>query len=191
MNRQRRTVWEDRHRGASQPGEPEPSVVEMLPLLGRGLALDVAAGTGRNSVALARAGIRVVAADFSVNAMRILAAEARREGLPIMPVVADLEESFPFRAQSFDTVVNVSFLSRAIVPYLKEALRVGGVLLFDAFLIDQAETGHPRDPAFLLMHYELREMLAGMELLRYREGMVAYPGDKSAWRAVALARRTS
>ena len=191
MNRQRRTVWEDRHRGASQPGEPEPSVVEMLPLLGRGLALDVAAGTGRNSVALARAGIRVVAADFSVNAMRILAAEARCEGLPIMPVVADLEESFPFRAQRFDTVVNVSFLSRAIVPYLKEALRVGGVLLFDTFLIDQAETGHPRDPAFLLMHYELREMLTGMELLRYREGMVAYPGDKSAWRAVALARRTS
>jgi tellurite methyltransferase len=162
----------------------------MLPLLGRGLAVDVAAGTGRNSVALARAGIRVVAADFSVNAMRILAAEARREGLPIMPVVADLEESFPFRAQSFDIVVNVSFLSRAIVPYLKEALRVGGVLLFDTFLIDQAETGHPRDPAFLLMHYELRDMLEGMELLRYREGIVAYPGDKSAWRAVALARRT-
>jgi hypothetical protein len=40
------------------------------------------------------------------------------------------------------------------------------------------------------MHYELRDMLEGMELLRYREGIVAYPGDKSAWRAVALARRT-
>jgi len=163
----------------------------MLPLLKHGLALDVAAGTGRNSLALARAGIHVVAADFSVNAIRILAGTARREDLSIMPVVADLEESFPFRARSFDTVVNVSFLSRPIVPYLKEALRVGGVLLFDTFLIDQAETGHPRDPAFLLKHYELRELLAGMELLRYREGVVAYPENKSAWRAVALARRTS
>lgn len=189
MNRRRQTAWEDRHGSASGPGQPEPSVVEMLPLSGRGLALDVAAGTGRNSLALARAGICVVAADFSVNAMRILLDLARREDLPIMPVVADLEENFPFRPQSFDTVINVSFLSRALVPSLKDALRPGGFLLFDTFLIDQAETGHPRDPAFLLKHGELREMLSGMELLHYREGMVAYPGDKSAWRAVALARK--
>ena len=41
---------------------------------------------------------------------------------------------------------------------------------------------------FLLKHYELRELLGDMELLRYREGIVTYPGDKHAWRAVALAR---
>lgn len=191
MNSQRRMMWEERHRGASPAGEPEASVLELLPLLPRGIALNVAAGAGRNSLALARAAIRVIAADFSATAMRMLAGAARHGGLPIMPVVADLEETFPFRARSFDAVINVSFLNRALVPCLKEALRVGGVLLFDTFLIDQAETGHPRDPAFLLKHYELREMLAGMELLRYREGIVAYPGNKCAWRALALARRTN
>jgi hypothetical protein len=41
----------------------------------------------------------------------------------------------------------------------------------------------------MLKHYELRELLGDMELLRYREGIVTYPGDKHAWRAVALARR--
>jgi tellurite methyltransferase len=190
MNRQRRMLWEDRHRVKSIALEAEPSVVEMLPLLPRGLALDVAAGTGRNSLYLARAGIGVVAADFSQPGLSRLAVEARREGLPVRPVLADLEETFPFRARSFDIVVNVTYLDRALVPSLKDALRVGGVLLFDTFLIDQAETGHPKDPAFMLRHYELRELLTGMELLRYREGIVAYANGTSAWRAVALARRT-
>jgi len=188
MNRQRRMLWEDRHRVKAIAVEAEPSVVEMLPLLPRGLALDVAAGTGRNSLYLARAGIGVVAADFSEPALSRLAVEARREGLPVRPVVADLEETFPFRARSLDIVINVTYLDRALVPRLKDALRVGGVLLFDTFLID--ETGHPKDPAFMLRHYELRELLTGMELLRYREGIVAYANGTSAWRAVALARRT-
>src|SRR5207253_504467 len=61
----------------SAPGTPEPSLIEMLPLICPGLTLDIAAGTGRNAIALARAGFRVVAADFSTTAMRILADAAR------------------------------------------------------------------------------------------------------------------
>jgi SAM-dependent methyltransferase len=188
MSTSQRAMWEERHRGAI-PGDPEPSVLEMLPLMPHGIALDVAAGTGRNAFPLARIGIKVVAADFSETGMRAISELARRERLPIAPVVADLEETFPFRPESFDVVVNVTFLDRALVPHLKSALRRGGVLLFDTFLIDQAASGHPRDPRFLLKHYELRELLGDMELLRYREGIVTYPGDKHAWRAVALARR--
>ncbi len=188
MSTSQRAMWEERHRGAI-PGDPEPSVLEMLPLMPQGIALDVAAGTGRNAFPLARTGIKVVTADFSETAMRAISELARRERLPIAPVVADLEETFPFRPESFDVVLNVTFLHRELVPRLKGALRRGGVLLFDTFLIDQAASGHPRDPRFLLKHYELRELLGDMELLRYREGIVTYPGDKHAWRAVALARR--
>ena len=76
-----------------------------------------------------------------------------------------------------------------MVPRLIDALRPGGALLFDTFLIDQAVTGHPRKPDFMLQHYELREMLREMELVRYREGIVTYPNGNSAWRAAALAIR--
>lgn len=51
--------------------------------------------------------------------------------------------------------------------------------------------GHPRNPRFLLGHYELSGLLSDMELLRYREGIVDYGGGKRAWRATALARRTA
>jgi tellurite methyltransferase len=190
MNYQQRAMWDERHRNAS-PGQPEHSVLEFMPLLPRGLALDIAAGTGRNSLALAKAGIHVVAVDFSVTAMSSLAAIARHQMVAIEAVIADLEESFPFRTEAFDIVLDVNFLERALVPILKKALRIGGVLLFDTFLVDQAAIGHPRDPRFLLGHYELYDLLSDMELIRYREGIIDYGGGKQAWRATALARRTA
>jgi hypothetical protein len=64
------------------------------------------------------------------------------------------------------------------------------MLLFDTFLIDQLATGHPNNFAFMLRHGELREMLSAMELLRYREGTVNYSNGSTAWRAMALARRS-
>jgi tellurite methyltransferase len=193
MNRERRATWEGRHRGAT-PGDPEPSVIEMLPLLPSGIALDIAAGTGRNAIALARAGRRVVAVDFSEVGLRGLAEITRRENLPISMVVADLEETFPFRPSTFDVILNVTYLDRALVPRLKSALRPGGAMLFDTFLIDEADEaghGHLRNTRFTLEHYELRSLLAGLELIRYSEGLIDYPRGKRSWRATALARRES
>src|SRR5271163_1403498 len=183
-----RESWEARLREMA-PGTPEPSLVEMLPLIPPGLALDVAAGTGRHAMPLARAGFRVVAADYAAAAMRIMRDSASAQNLPIHPVLADLEAGLPFAPGSFDAVVNTNFLDRGLVPQLKCALRIGGMLFFDTFIVDQARLGHPRDPRFLLGHYELREMLSDMDLIRYREGLTVYSAEKQAWRATALARR--
>jgi len=191
MNRERRATWDERHRETT-PGDPEPSLIEMMPLMPPGTALDIAAGTGRNSLALARGGWRVVAADFSVTGLHALAGVAHRDNLKIDAVAADLEESFPFRPNAFDVIINISYLDRALLPQLKSALRPGGVMLCDTFLIDEADQaghGHLRNTRFTLDRYELRALLDGLELLRYREGLVVYASGKRAWRASALARR--
>jgi SAM-dependent methyltransferase len=185
-----RQDWEERYRRA-EIGEAEPSVIEFLRLLPRGRALDIAAGTGRNSIALARSGLHVVAVDWSRNALNLLAQAARSQGVAIEAVMADLEQSPPFRPASFDVVLNISFLERGLFSPLKTLLRTGGLLLFDTFLIDQAAGGHPRNPRFLLGHYELCSILSDMELIHYREGVVDYGGGKRSWRATALARRTA
>jgi tellurite methyltransferase len=185
---EKRAAWEHRQRVSGPPRAPESPVVEWLELLPRALALDLACGTGRHSLALARAGFKVVAIDYAEPALRTLQSIARAEQLSISPVAADLSD-FPLPRARFDTIINTNFLDRALVPRLVDALRPGGALLFDTFLIDQAATGHPRNPDFMLQHYELREMLSEMDLLRYREGIVAYPDGQSAWRAAALAIR--
>jgi tellurite methyltransferase len=185
---EKRRDWERRQRASAGPRAPEPSVVEMLDLLPRGLALDVAAGTGRHSLLLGRAGFRVVAIDYAEAALRTMQSIARAEKLSVWPLVADLSV-FPLPHRRFDAILNVNFLDRSLVPSLIEALRPGGALLFDTFLIDQAASGHPRNPDFMLQHYELRELLREMDLVRYREGLVVYPDGQSAWRAAALAIR--
>jgi SAM-dependent methyltransferase len=187
-----RTEWDERHRG--QPlGAAEPFVVEMLDRIPRtdaihSIALDVAAGRGRNALAIARAGIRVVAVDFSIEAMQQLAGHARAAQLAVWPVVANLD-SFQLKENSFDAIVNVNFLDRALFAQFQRALKPGGILIADTFLIDQAAIGHPRDRRFLLAHGELRTLAGDLTIEEYREGLVNYPNGTSAYRASIVARR--
>ena len=188
MSEPEHAKWDERHRG--QPvGEPEPFLVEMIPRIPRiGIALDVAAGRGRNSLAMARAGIKVVAVDWSEAAMHTLALAARSERLAVWPVVANLD-SFHLKDESLDAIVNINFLERALFPKFSRALKPGGVLIAETFLIDQAGIGHPRDPRFLLGHGELRELAANLEIEQYREGIVSYDDGTRTFRASMVARR--
>jgi SAM-dependent methyltransferase len=179
--------WDDCHRG-KPAGDAEPFLLAMLARMPRGIALDIAAGRGRNSLALARAGLRVVPIDFSVEAMRLLAATSRAERLAIWPVVANLD-NFHLKDESLDAIVNINFLDRALFPKFARALRPGGILIADTFLVDQAALGHPRDPRFLLAHGELRALASRFEIEEYREGLVTYPNGDHAWRASMLAQR--
>lgn len=187
MSQPRRAGWDERHRG-QPPGEAEPFLAAMLGRIPRGLALDVAAGRGRNALALARAGMRVLAVDLSAEAMRILAAAARTARLAIWPVVANLD-SFHLKDESFDAIVNINFLDRALFPKFARALRPGGILIADTFLVDQAAISPPRDPRFLLAHGELRALAGELEIEEYREGLTASQGGERAFRASMAARR--
>ncbi len=184
-----RLEWEERHRGRTAGGEPEPFLLEVLSSLPRGgLALDVAAGRGRHSLLLAASGFKVIAIDYSWEAMSLLGRTVRERRLPISPAVWNLD-TFSSRDRTFDLIVNVNYLNRLLFPKLIRSLKPGGALLVDTFLTDQAAIGHPRNPDFLLKHYELRDLLGGLEIVRYREGLTVYHDQTRAWRASALAVR--
>lgn len=139
-------------------------------MLPRGRALDVACGSGRNALLLARLGFRVDAIDFSLNALMRARAAAHREALPLRLIQADLE-SFPLRAEHYDLIVQIRYLQRSLYRTLKQALRPGGHLVIETFLLEQRELGHPTDPSFLLEHDELRDAFADLEIIRYEEGL--------------------
>jgi tellurite methyltransferase len=188
MSESERVKWDDLHRG-KPVGTAEPFLVEMISRIPRsGLALDVAAGRGRNALAMARAGIRVVAVDFSETAMHALADAARAEHLLVWPVVANLD-SFHLKHKSLDAIININFLDRALFAEFSRALRPGGVLIAETFTNEQASLGHPKDPRFLLGHGELKELAAGLEIEHYREGLVSYRDGTRAFRASVVARK--
>jgi hypothetical protein len=59
---------------------------------------------------------------------------------------------------------------------IKEGLRKGGIVIYETYLIEQADYGKPKNPAFLLKHNELLDMFRDLRCLRYREGMIAGRG---------------
>ena len=67
-------------------------------------ALTVCGGSGMDAEFLARAGARVVASDLSIGAARRTRERARRYGLDITPIVADVER-LPFADGAFDLVL--------------------------------------------------------------------------------------
>ena len=88
--------------------------------------LDLAGGTGTSATALARAGARVVAADFSFGMM----SEGRRRGAPVPFVGADAHR-LPFADDAFDAAVisfglrNVQDPVRALAE-MRRVVRPGG-----------------------------------------------------------------
>jgi SAM-dependent methyltransferase len=180
--------WDAKHRLAAQasPAEPAGIVRELLPLLPLGHALDLACGTGRNTLLLAGRGQHVTAVDWSGAALEILETEARtlavtvhrvrglhpagrtsRRG--IETVQADLEEiSIP--AGSYDLILCIKYLQRSLFPQICRALRPGGVLLFETYTRAQLEfEGGPRHPDHLLEAGELRIAFPELCVLFYRE----------------------
>jgi hypothetical protein len=98
-----------------------------------------------------------------------LLATARRDGLRVDAVQADLEQ-WTLPAGRYDVVVNVRYLQRSLFDALKAAPRRGGMVVFETFTRDQQQLGHPRNPAFLLERGELAARFADFEIVSYGEG---------------------
>jgi tellurite methyltransferase len=58
-------------------------------------------------------------------------------------------------------------------------LQKGGVIIYETFIIDQRQFGHPRNPDFLLDYNELLNYFRDFRCLRYREGIIE-PGKAVA-----------
>jgi SAM-dependent methyltransferase len=142
---------------------------DLLPRGGR--ALDVACGDGRNALYLAAAGLSVRAVDRDPDRIAALSAAARRLGLDVRADLLDLESGEPdLGREAFDVVLVIHYLHRPLFPKLIGALRPGGLLLYETFTVDQALRGRPTNPAFLLRHGELPDLVTPLRVVRRREG---------------------
>jgi SAM-dependent methyltransferase len=79
------------------------SVAAVRGALAGSVALTVCGGSGMDAEFLARAGARVISSDLSLGAAKRAAERARRYGLAVEPVVADVER-LPFPDCAFDLV---------------------------------------------------------------------------------------
>jgi SAM-dependent methyltransferase len=128
-----------------------------------GRALDLACGTGRHALWLARMGWQVTAVDVSPTAIAALRELAG--GLPIDTLVADLEKNeFMIQPAAWDLIVISLYLQKDLFAPAKEGLRDRGVLIAVTLLEDGGSTRHRLAPE------ELTAYFSGWEILHSFEG---------------------
>ncbi|GAB4440500.1 MAG: class I SAM-dependent methyltransferase [Anaerolineae bacterium] len=155
--------------------QPNPFVTACLPQLpASGRALDIAAGAGRHSLALAAHGLQVDALDISWQGLRLAQQRATMAGLAerVRCVVADVERGWLPR-HSYDVIVTTYFLCRPLFNTIASRLRPGGFLLYETFTLKQLEKPYHRGSSragFYLRPGELRAAFAGFNVLYYDEG---------------------
>lgn len=138
-----------------------------------GPVVDLACGRGRHALHLARNGTPTVGLDRNPDHLRELAVQAARERLPVAPVRCDLEtgRGTPLAPGSCGAILVFRFLYRPLAPALVEALRPGGLLLYETFAMAHRETGRgPRREAFYLEPGELGALFPALEVLALEEG---------------------
>ena len=153
--------------------EPAQLLVEYLPLLPKGKALDVAMGKGRNALFLASHGFDVVGLEKDEGSIAVCRADAKERGLNPEIRRTDLEDltSYKIESSAYDVVICFYYLQRNLIPIMKDALKPGGIMIYETFLIDQHLTaGHPRRREFCFEHNELLHNFPGFRILYYREG---------------------
>ena len=161
----------NRHNDGDRDIEPASFLVENVDLLPKGLVLDVAMGSGRNAIYLARLGFNVRGVDISSESVSRALQSAKESGLEIQAEVADLERDYRIGPDVYDVIICFNYLQRSLIPRIKDGLKKGGVVVYETYTVEQAKFGRPRNPDFLLRPNELLDMFRDFRVWRYREGL--------------------
>jgi tellurite methyltransferase len=183
--REDRTRWNEKYRRGDYPSEPSAIVTDFFRLAPGPAALDIAAGSGRNSLFLAQRGFQVDAVDISDEGLAQFA--GRHPG--IRPICMDLD-AFDLPTGRYDLIVNVLYLDRRLFPQIREGLKPGGILIFETLL---ESPGVPDDRKrcrdYYLLPNELLHAFLSLQIIYYHEEPSSGQADTKALASLVAIRR--
>ena len=174
--------WDERYRQKNRAQEdyeaaPTELVVETAKRLAPGRALDLACGTGRNALWLAREGWGVTAVDGSAAAIEALRAQAEQQQVSVNGAVADLKD-FQIAESGWDLIVIAYYLQRDLFERAQRGVAPGGVLIAIAHTTEGGEEATESR----LLPGELKRYFVGWKIMHDYEGK---PNDPAHRRRVA------
>ncbi len=154
--------------------EPVIFLKDMLQRLKKGKALVLAMGEGRNAVYLAQHGFEVTGVDISSVAIEKCKRLADERGVYVNTIVADLTH-YDLGSEQYDLITNFYFYDKSVLPKVVEALKPGGMFIFEQFSTDHLKLAHrfgPKTDKYLVKPNELLEVFRSMRLLYYEDTVV-------------------
>jgi len=149
---------------------PSPLLKESLPFLPKGKVLDIAMGEGRNSLFLASKGFEVDGFEKDPRAIDACQHLALKKNLRVKTQQVDLETA-TLPSNRYEVVICFFYLQRSLFPQMKSALKKGGVVVYETFLIDQhIRHGTPKHKEYCFEPNELLDLFEDFRILFYREG---------------------
>jgi tellurite methyltransferase len=183
--------WDERYAsGKYSSAEPHKLLREVVSKLKPGKALDLASGTGRNSIFLAENGWEVTAVDNSAVGLEIARNRAEQKSLNINFIVADLEKSeWAIEPVAYDLICDFYYLQRDLFAKMKNGVRPGGIIISTIHIHGEGE----EQGRFDLREGELRGFFSDMEILHYHETQTADAdaGDHHRRTAEIVAKRVT
>ena len=133
-----------------------------------GKALDIACGTGENSIFLAEKGFEVIGVDVSDVAIKRARIEARKKGAQVKfkPIYA---LKFSYHPDTYNLLINFYFLERRLFPKISRCIKSGGVLIFETYNKKHSLNNPYFPKEYLLTTQELIRSFREFEILHYSE----------------------
>jgi len=161
--------------------KPAQLLLEHLSLFTEGTLpgpiLDLACGDGHNGILLAQKNLEVICCDNSQEARERVKTLAAENGVVVEFWQVDLEQEGinPLPEEFYGGILAFRYLHRPLIPFMKRAVKEGGILIYETFTIDQPKFGKPHNPDFLLRPRELREWFEDWEIIHCFEGIKDNP----------------
>lgn len=174
MSQQDRQKWDEKYRKKSELLRPRDASVNIKKFVERSTgakALDLACGAGRNTIYLAKQGYEVDALDIAAIALEALTVEAHREEVTslVNAQLSDLD-SFSPDSESYELIIMMNFLDRALIERVKEGLKREGLFIVETYMNDLINEKRDSHVENLLKKEELRSIFdEGYDVLFYEE----------------------
>ncbi len=142
-----------------------------------GPVLDLACAECHNGILGAQMGFEVVCCDRASERLDEAKRVAEEYGVKISTWEVDLEarDVNPLPEEHYGAILVFRYLHRPLIPFIKKALRPGGLLFYETFTTVQPRFGRPHNPAFLLQEGELLGWFADWKVIHYFEGVKENP----------------
>jgi tellurite methyltransferase len=171
--------WNERYRAREQATDfeaaPTPLVIETAERLPSGRAIDLACGTGRDTLWLATRGWTTTAIDGSEAAISALRLKADQLGVKVDAQVADLTKpDFTLDERHWDLALMCYYLQRDLFGTVKNAVRPGGIVIS---IVHTTQSGEEPTQS-RLRPGELTSYFDGWQILHHYEGASRDPAHR-------------